>query len=227
LLRARFEDRIYLLGHSWGTIIGLRAAQLRPDLFHAYIGTGQMVNVRESDQTIYRMLLENAEETGDRRFIEQMQAQGEPPYSGRNPVSRYARMFTREYQVFEMASIQSQEFRQDGDLLKLALRQPEYGWLDRVNYLRGLIDTFNAVYPQLQDLDFRQHAPSLDLPVYMVLGRHDVNANYWTAEEYFDVLRAPHKQLYIFEESGHGMIWQESDRFHNIMANTVLPETYH
>ena len=227
MLRARFdEDKIYLLGHSWGTIIGVRAAQQRPDLFHAYIGTGQMVDVRESDQIIYRMVLENAEETGDTEFIEVMEAQGEPPYSGKNPVSRYAKVFTREYRVFEMASIKSEDFRRDGDLLRLTLRQPEYGWWDRVNFMRGLMDTFNAVYTQLQDFDFREDALNFDLPVYIILGRHDVNATYWIAEEYFNILQAPHKQLYIFEDSGHGMIWQETDKFHDIMINTVLPETY-
>ena len=227
MLRARFdEDKIYLLGHSWGTIIGVRAAQQRPDLFHAYIGTGQMVDVRESDQIIYRMVLENAEETGDTEFIEVMEAQGEPPYSGKNPVSRYAKVFTREYRVFEMASIKSEDFRRDGDLLRLTLRQPEYGWWDRVNFMRGLMDTFNAVYTQLQDFDFREDALNFDLPVYIILGRHDVNATYWIAEEYFNSLQAPHKQLHIFEDSGHGMIWQETDKFHDIMINTVLPETY-
>jgi len=227
MLRARFdEDKIYLLGHSWGTIIGVRAAQERPDLFYAYIGTGQMVDVRETDQTIYRMWLENAEKTGDTKFIELLEAQGEPPYFGKNPVSRYVNIFSREYRVFEMPSIKSEEYRRDGDLLLLALRQPEYGWLDRVNFMRGLMDTFNVVYPQLQDFDFRDDAQTFDLPVYIILGRHDVNATYWIAEEYSSILQAPHKQLYIFEDSGHGMIWQETDKFHDIMINTVLSETY-
>ena len=95
-----------------------------------------------------------------------------------------------------------------------------------VNCLRGLMDTFNAVYPQLQDFDFREDALTFELPVYIILGRHDMNATYWIAEEYFNGLQAPQKQLYIFEDSGHGMIWQETDRFHDIMINTVLPETY-
>jgi pimeloyl-ACP methyl ester carboxylesterase len=126
-----------------------------------------------------------------------------------------------------MVAIKSGEFRRDGDLLRLALRQPESGWLDRVNFMRGLMDTFNAIYPQLQDFDFREDALKFDLPVYIILGRHDVNATYWVAEEYFHRLRAPHKRLDIFEDSGHSMIWQEIDRFHDIMVNTVLPETYH
>jgi hypothetical protein len=61
----------------------------------------------------------------------------------------------------------------------------------------------------------------------MILGWHDVNATYWIAEEYFNTLQALHKRLDILEDSGHRMIWQETDRFHDTMVNTVLPETYH
>lgn len=228
MLRNRFdEDKIYLLGHSWGTIIGVRAAQKRPDLFHAYIGTGQMVDVMETDQTIYHMLLEEAQKTGDIQFIETLHSQGEPPYYGNNPLSQYVNVLGHEYSIFELPHIKSDEYRQEGDALILTLTRPEYGWLDRINTIRGLIDTFNVVYPQLQDFDFREDVQVLNLPVYFILGRHDVNATYWIAEEYFNTIQAPLKRLFIFEDSGHGMIWQETDKFHDIMINTVLPETYH
>ncbi|MBF2022544.1 MAG: alpha/beta hydrolase [Hydrococcus sp. C42_A2020_068] len=220
ILRARFdEDKIYLLGHSWGTIIGVRAAQERPELFYAYIGTGQMVNVRETDQTIYRMLMEHAQQTSDTEFVEMLEAQGEPPYFGSNPLSRYRNVLGREYSIFELPYIQSEAYKREGDAMLLILRRPEYGWLDRIDTIRGLIDTFNVVYPQLQDFDFRNDAQELDLPVYIILGRHDVNATYWIAEEYFNVLAAPHKRFFVFEDSGHGMIWQEVDKFYDIMFN--------
>jgi pimeloyl-ACP methyl ester carboxylesterase len=93
-------------------------------------------------------------------------------------------------------------------------------------YLRFAPDTFNVIYPQLQDFDFREDAVQFKVPVYFILGRHDVNGTYWIAEEYFRMLHAPHKKLYIFEDSGHGMIWQEQDKFHDIMFNAILPETY-
>ena len=227
LLRARFEEqKIYLVGHSWGSIIGVRAAQERPDLFHAFIGTAQMVDVRETDQIIYQLMLEHARQVGDSAYLQSLQAQGEPPYFVKNPIRPYVNLFEREYAVYEAALIKDEAYRRDGDALLMMLKQPEYGWLDRLNNLRGLMDTFNVVYPQLQDFDFRQDAQTFDLPVYLMLGRHDMNAIYWIAEEYFEILQAPHKQLYFFEDSGHGMIWEEADKFHDIMINTVLPETY-
>ena len=227
ILRARFdEQKIYLLGHSWGAIIGVRAVQARPDLFHAYVGTAQMVDVRETDQIIYRMVMEYSRQTGDTKFVQTLEAQGEPPYTGKSPIQPYATLFGREYAIYEDPNIKDPEYRRDGDILMLMLKQPEYGWLDRLYYLLGLVNTFNVVYPQLQDMDFRLDAPRLDLPVYIVLGRHDMNNPYQIPEEYFNLLQAPTKQLDFFEDSGHGMIWEEADKFHDLMINTVLPETY-
>ena len=228
MLRSRFdEQKIYLVGHSWGTIIGVRAAQQRPDLFHAYVGTAQMVDVLETDQMIYHMVMEHSRQTGDTQFVQTLTAQGEPPYLGKNPIQPYSALFGREYSLYEFPNIKSEEYRNDGDILMLMLKQPEYGWLDRVYYLLGLMDTFNVVYPQLQEMDFRSDAAQLDLPVYIVLGRNDMNNPYQIPEEYFNRLQAPSKQLTFFEDSGHGMIWEEAAKFHDLMINTVLPETYH
>lgn len=227
MLRARFsEEKVYLVGHSWGSIIGVRAAQARPDLFYAYIGTSQMVDVRKTDQLIYQAVLDYSHKMGDMGFVKTLQAQGEPPYFGKSPIQPYATLFGREYAIFEGPTNKSPEFAQDGDILLLMAKQPEYGWIDRLNYLLGLMNTFNAVYPQLQEMDFRRDALHFEIPVYLILGRNDMNNPYQIPEEYFHLLEAPSKLLTFFEDSGHGMIWQEAEKFHDIMIHTVLPDTY-
>lgn len=227
MLRPRFdEQKIYLVGHSWGTIIGVRAAQARPELFHAYVGTAQMVNVLETDRIIYRMVLDHARQNGDTAFVQTLETQGEPPYLGKSPIRPYSTLFGREYAVFEVPNIKNEEYRREGDILLLMLKQPEYGWLDRVYYLLGLMNTFNAVYPQLQEMDFRLDATQLEVPVYLVQGRHDMNNPSQLPEDYFQQLKAPLKRLDFFEDSGHGMIWEEASRFTDLMVRTVLPDTY-
>lgn len=227
LLRLRFdEQKIYLVGHSWGTIIGVLAAQQRPDLYHAYIGTSQMVDVLETDQMIFDLVLEHSRQTSDTDFVQTLEKQGSPPYLGKSPIKPYAKLFGREYQLFEVPNIKDETYRREGDAIQLMLGQPEYGWLDRVYYLLGLMNTFNVVYPQLQEMDFRVDAARLDLPVYIVLGRHDMNNPSSIPEEYFDLLESPKKELIFFENSGHGMLWEEADLFHRLMIETILPETY-
>ncbi len=225
-LRTRFhKDRIYLMGHSSGSIFGIKAIQQRPDLFYAYIGTGQMVNVKETHQTIYKMLLDNAEKTGDVEYAKELKDLGEPPYSGSNPFFKVMKVHGRAYGIFEEPYIKSERFRTEGGLTELVLI-PEYGWLDRVGWFLGQMNTFNKVNPQLQEFDFRKDALDLKVPVYFMLGRPDIRSNYWLAEDYFKKLQAPSKELFMFEDYGHDMIWQETYKFHDIIVNKVLPETY-
>lgn len=175
---------------------------------------------------IYDLVLDHARQTGDTGFVKTLEEQGPPPYFGKSPIRPYATLFGREYQVFEAPNIKDETYRREGDAIQLMLKQPEYGWLDRFYYLLGLMNTFNVVYPQLQELDFRVDAARLDLPVYIVLGRHDMNNPSSIPEEYFNLLEAPKKELIFFENSGHGMIWEEADLFHRLMVETILPETY-
>lgn len=82
-----------------------------------------------------------------------------------------------------------------------------------------MIHTFPIVYQQLQDIDFMAQASELEVPAYYLIGRHDYTAVF--IEEYFNKLNAPQKELIYFENSHHGEIWSEADKFHEIMVNQV------
>lgn len=225
-LRTRFsKEKIYIMGHSWGTIIGVMAVQKYPELFYAYIGSGQMVDVLETDLWIYHAVLEDAMNKGDTAFVKKLTDMGEPPYTGTRIGLKYSPIFSREYVLWEVPKTKSTEYRARGGIFNQLLI-PEYSMIDKINMIRGLLDTFDIVYPQIQDFDFRESALQFEVPVYFLLGRHDYNAPSWIAEDYFNKLQTPHKQLVWFEDSGHGQIWSEADKFHELMVNTVLPETY-
>jgi pimeloyl-ACP methyl ester carboxylesterase len=87
-----------------------------------------------------------------------------------------------------------------------------------------VLDTLGIVYPHLWDVDFRTQATKLDVPVYFLLGRHDINAPVALTEQYVDLLDAPHKEIVWFERSGHTPWVSESDRFVQAMVDTVLAQ---
>ncbi len=89
----------------------------------------------------------------------------------------------------------------------------EYGLLDKINFFRGVINTFNHVYQQLYDVDLRTNYVKLDVPVYFFLGRHDINAPTSLVEEYEQVLEAPDKKIVWFEHSAHSPWINERDKF--------------
>lgn len=71
----------------------------------------------------------------------------------------------------------------------------EYGILDSLNYLLGVMNTFNVVYPQLYEIDLRENFTELEVPAYFFIGRHDINAPTNLAEDYYNLLDAPQKEL--------------------------------
>lgn len=217
-LRQRFgKEKIYVLGESWGSALGIMAVQRYPELFHAFIGTGQMVAFLENDRICYDFALRLAAERGDTKQVEKLKQQGLPPYYGNDVFWKSATYLTETLNYMNQNPAIANGFNTLQDLAG-----SEYGLYDKVNFIRGLLDTFGVVYQQLWDVDFRKQATRLEVPVYFLIGRHDVNAPPKLTEEYFNLLTAPHKELIWFERSGHNPWVNESTKFVDAIVNKVL-----
>lgn len=212
LLRARFhQDKIYVLGLSWGTILGTKLVQQYPDLFYAYVGTGQMVNTTENDRLGYQLAIELAAQRGDTRMVDTLRRNGPPPYVGGGMAGKY--MVYNNVLFEHMGSLRIEQV-----LVIVPQLAREYGLVDKVNFARGLIDSYPVLYPQLRDLDFTTQAAKVDVPMYFLVGRQDVNAVAALVDRYYAVLDAPHKEL-IWLDSGHGA---GADEILDAMVNHVL-----
>ncbi|XZN98278.1 MAG: alpha/beta fold hydrolase [Microcoleus sp.] len=217
-LRQRFgKEKVYVLGESWGSALGIMVVQRYPDLFHAFIGTGQMVAFLENDRICYDFALRLAAERGDTKQVEKLKQQGLPPYYGNDVFWKSATYLTETLNYMNQNPAIANGFNTLQDLAG-----SEYGLYDKVNFIRGLLDTFGVVYQQLWDVDFRKQATRLEVPVYFLIGRHDVNAPPKLTEEYFNLLTAPHKELIWFERSGHNPWVNESTKFVDAIVNKVL-----
>lgn len=215
LLRARFQqEKIYVFGLSWGTILGIKLVQQYPDLFYAYVGNGQMVNTTENDRLGYELAVQLADAWGEARTVERLRRNGPPPYKGSGMALKYAAYNNVLFRHMDSPTL---------DLVLLLVPQfaREYGLVDRVNFARGLLDSFPVVYSQLHELDFEAQAAQLDLPVYFLVGREDVNAMASLVERYYNVLQSPHKEL-IWLASGHGATPEELT---DALVNKVLAQT--
>lgn len=101
----------------------------------------------------------------------------------------------------------------------------EYTLVEQVHLLGGFLDTFNFIYPQLQDIDLRVDAARLDVPVYLAQGAHEARGRAELANEWFEMLDAPHKEMVLFDTSGHRPLFEQPDKFTEFMTNTVLADT--
>ena len=219
LLRARFQqEKIYVYGVSWTSILGVWLVQQYPDLFYAYIGNGQMVNTTENDQLGYQLALDYSAARGDSRTLETLRRNGPPPYTGDAVVFE-------DLAFLDVLNDYMHAPRYALVVPIVPVFSPEYGWVDKINHTRGLIDSFNVVYPQLRDLDFMTQAARLEVPVYLFAGRDDVNARSSLVEQWYDQLEAPSKSL-TWLAGGHGLDDSNLDQFTEVMINQVLAQTY-
>ncbi len=216
-LRHRFdEEKIYLVGNSWGTILGVRAVQAHPELYHAWIGVGQMVDVAETDRMFWEDTIAWADGAGNTELASRLRDWGPPPY---DDLLRYEDAVGHEHDWNTYAGMDL-----DNEMPAI-LFVPENSLVDRVNGFRGFLDTFSVLYPQLQTLDFRQDATRLDVPVYVVEGAHEARGRRVLADEWFGMLEAPSKQEMIFEQAGHRALFDEPATFTALMKR-VVDETY-
>ncbi len=218
-LRERFgHSKIYLVGSSWGTTIGTLAVQRSPELFHAYVGTGQMVDQFATDKLMYAESIADAEDRGDTGMVDQLRSMGPPPYAD-----------TLDYPIAIASNPTWLDFEHGADYQASAeypasLFVSEYTLIEQLRGMGAIAETFHVLYPQLADTDFRRDVPRLDVPVYIVEGRHEVAGRETLAKQWFRGLSATEKHYLYFDRSGHTPPYDEPGRFADLMRD-VLHET--
>jgi proline iminopeptidase len=208
-LRERFdEERIFLLGNSWGTTLAVLAAQQHPERYHAIIGTGQMVSQRGTDQLMYEQMLTDARTAGDTDRVEELVALGPPPFAD---IADYAPLLVRPSD--------RPEVEWPANVLV-----SEYTLLEKINSGPALIETFATLYPRLQDIDFRRDVPGLQVPLYVVDGDDEDPARADLAQEWLAELDAPLIRHHVIADSAHRPHLQQPEEFARVMRD-ILDET--
>lgn len=219
-LRERFDqDRIYVMGQSWGTTLGVLAVQRAPELYRAFIGTGQMVSQLATDTIFYEDTLAWAGREGRDDLADQLRDIGPPPYED---MLDYETALSYEHQVYPYDHSPNAE-GQGGFSENFLV--PEHTLTDQVHLLGAFMDTFSVLYPQLQSIDFRDTATELDVPVFVVQGSHEADGRAEPFAEWFAQLEAPIKDLAVLRTSGHRPLFEQPDEFVAYMNDVVLART--
>lgn len=224
-LRRRFrQDKVFVMGHSWGSFLGVWLVQRRPEWFHAYVGVGQMTSALEDDRVGYAYVLGRAQRDGDVALVARLARNGPPPYYGALILKRYL-----DY-LGPLGALEHQRVARagggGGNTFGEMVRTPELRGIDKLYAFAGLVHTFNVVYPQLNapPVDLAETATDFGVPVVFLSGRHDLNAMASLSARYFRRIRAPYKELVWFGRSGHNPLYgSESDRFTRVLVERVLP----
>jgi pimeloyl-ACP methyl ester carboxylesterase len=216
LLRKRFaKEKIFLLGHSWGSILGLYTVYHHPEWFHAYIGMGQVANMKEGEAASYEYTIKKAKEAGDTEALEILQKIGPPPdWTGYQQVSAQRQILAKYGGTFRKITYM--------DMGKWWYASPHYTDNDKKNLMPAFMQTQNLMWESLKGIDFFKDVPKILVPVYFFTGRYDYQTPFTILQKYFNELDAPYKEIVWFENSGHMPNFDEPEAYQEKLINIVL-----
>jgi pimeloyl-ACP methyl ester carboxylesterase len=218
-LRKRYgKRRLVLMAHSWGTIIGLQAAQKRPDLFSAYVGIGQVVDVRENERLSFEYGLAQAKAHHNDDAVKELSAIA--PYPGDQPITRERIVVARKWAQY-YGGLSAYRDRSDY-FFKAPLLSPDYDDRDRCAVDAGNVFTLGRILPEFLAVDLRP-IRTFPIPVLMFMGRHDYTTPSAPTEAWLRAVKAPYKRGIWFEHASHMIPWEEPGKTVVSLVQYVLP----
>lgn len=216
----RFGKRkLFVVGDSWGSLLGLRLASEHPEWLHAYIGLGQAVDCPESERRGWAWTMKRAVQEQNAQAIRELQSIA-PYATGKLPPPVADVMVERKWlDQFGGAAWRRPGAEIDHGLYKLA---PEYSDDDVRNAFKGQNAVTNALFPSIVATDL-SYIRTLKVPLILLLGRHDHNVSSEVAAEWFETVDAPSKHLVWFEHSGHHIYSEEPGKLLYSLVSIARP----
>jgi pimeloyl-ACP methyl ester carboxylesterase len=217
-LRSRLhKEKIILLGHSWGSILGIHMVKQRPDLFYAYVGTGQVASLQKSIEIGYASTLRKARVANDKKAISELERIGTPPYDSAEKVFTYFK-WLGHYEGEPDRTAQSSL------LGRTMFGAPNFSLRDIYDRNRGFVQIPTwRLYQQMLNTDLASLGPDFRIPIFFFQGTDDEVTAASLAKGYFEEISAPHKEYVAFNGVGHFAVWSVPDKFRQELAARVRP----
>jgi pimeloyl-ACP methyl ester carboxylesterase len=219
-LRDRFGTaKVYLMGHSWGSFLGIQVAARAPERYHAYIGMGQVSWQQRAERLAYEYELEQLRRAGDAKMVRKLER---APVTLGAPLPA-AYMKVRDAAMHRIGIGTTREMKSVVTGVFVPVWQtPDYTLREKVAIWRGKAFSRGILWDEFQSTDLTRRVTELELPVYICQGKYDFTTNHDLARTYWAELRAPAKGFYTFEHSAHSPAFEEPERFRRIMREDVL-----
>jgi proline iminopeptidase len=214
------QEKIIVVGHSWGTLVGVMLAKRRPEWLHAYVGMAQAVSMMENERQKYAYALREAKRRRDVTTLAELKTIAPYPTPGHADFDKVLTLgnAVNNYDDASRAVDISQG-------LSLLLSSPDYSAMDIYRYITGESGLFPALalFDEIMTIDLNKLGPKFDVPVIMFSGRHDWVTPTPISTAYFNSIEAPQKKLIWFEHSGHNIFTDEPGAVFVALVNEVRP----
>ena len=225
-LRTEFDrDKIYLQGHSWGTLVGTNMIAKSPSQFYAYFGIGHIANSRRAESLSYNYTLDAAQKAGDRETVNALKKFGAPPYENDQEWI--------DNVMVERALMQPYEIPGEEPYLSLVeiysnfIFYKAYSVQDKLNSLEGSKRSLQALWIEAVNADLFTSHPNLPIPVYFFQGKYDMHTVTEVARDYYEMVKAPHKEYFSFDKSAHWPHLEEHEKYRKLLKRILSEAPKH
>jgi pimeloyl-ACP methyl ester carboxylesterase len=215
-LQNRFnQKKIYLMGHSWGTYLGIKTIEKYPENYIAYIGIGQLSNQLESEKLAYDYMLWHAEEINDKSAVKNLQKydKNAADFPAFEYMGRVRSVLMDKYGI----GVAREKFTTGGLVVNMLFFFRGYTLSDKINFARGMLFSQMRVWDYVITDNLFNSSVVFQVPVYITHGKYDYQVSYALSREYYDKIEAPDKMFYTFENSAHSPIMEEPEKFVQII----------
>jgi len=222
ILSKRFKkQKIYLMGHSWGTLLGILTAYKYPELYHAYFGIGQVCFQYKGERIAFDWVKNQANKVDNTDAVKALSLLSFPDSTAsveswkkyimveRNWVSRLGGGITHNMTGF-------------WPVVKLVLAANEYTFKEKMNYMPGSLYSLEHLWPEVINKNLMTEIDSMQIPVYIFQGKYDYQTPTVLAKDFYNQLKAPKKEFFTFENSAHSPNMEEVDKFNSIVLEKAL-----
>jgi pimeloyl-ACP methyl ester carboxylesterase len=219
LLEHLGKKKLFALGHSWGSYLGLELVRRHPELLHAYIGTGQMINSQRSEKDGYDFALRESARHDNTPAVAALEKLA--PYPGPIGSLTVDRISAQRQWVVYYGGLTSgrSSFDYDADAWRFS---PEYTARDIALTDEGGLFSLNNLVGQIQRTNF-DALVSVGCPIFIFQGRHDYETSYAVARQWFGRVRAPSKKFVTFENSSHMAPLEQPGQYLQYLVELTRP----
>lgn len=216
-LSERFnKEKIYIMGHSWGSLLGILTTYRYPELFRAYFGIGQVADQFRGERVGWEWAKDQAHQHDDNKAFEALAGLTFPD-SLASSKDWIDYMTVQRIYVNKFGGGITRDIRGMWPLIRMVLKAKEYTVSDKLNFMRGCMFSLENMWNEVIHTNLFNEIDSMQVPVYIFHGQHDYTTPHCVAKDFYKQLNAPEKAFYSFENSAHSPVMEEVDKFNAIV----------
>ncbi|MFN6944268.1 MAG: alpha/beta fold hydrolase [Cytophagaceae bacterium] len=211
-------QKIYLMGHSWGTLIGIKSIKKYPHDYLGYFALAQISNTLKEEQVTYQWLINQSQYENNRKALRQLNEIGWPSEENRYSLKQ---VFIKiKWVNYYGGAAFYQDPKGYKKLVKIVITTPVYNFREKLKYLKSEKFSLDHLHDEIMTLDLFEEVNTLNVPIVFIHGTGDYQVPLVVAKEYYYFINSPYKKFIEFKNCAHGLLIEQPEKF----KKTILEE---